>query len=329
MRRAVRPLAIALAATYAAGVVLIARQQPAQAGPEARAVAYLSDEVPRWRREHPCYSCHNNGDATRALLAAAARGHALGGAVDDTLSWLAAPERWDQNALRGGSEDLPLARIQFASALLSMVEAGRAGGDALERAAALVSAHQQPDGSWQLNPSQILGGATFYGRALATAMARRTLARASSAGAKASLARADTWLRSFEVATVLDASSVLIGLDGADDGAAADQRARCLQLLKEGQGPDGGWGPYVTSPSEVFDTALAVLALSGVSESEAAGVYSGAELRDAVRGGREFLVSAQADDGSWLETTRPSGGESYAQRISTTAWALLALLAAR
>jgi hypothetical protein len=40
-----------------------------------------------------------------------------------------------------------------------------------------------------------------------------------------------------------------------------------------------------------------------------------------------YLIDQQQADGSWAETTRPSGGESYAQRISTTAWALLALLA--
>ena len=38
----------------------------------ARGVAFLRVEVPRWRKEHPCYSCHINGDATRALLVAGA-----------------------------------------------------------------------------------------------------------------------------------------------------------------------------------------------------------------------------------------------------------------
>ena len=50
-------------------------QPPAPQGVEARAVAYLAAEVPRWRREHPCYSCHNNGDAARALIAASSRGY--------------------------------------------------------------------------------------------------------------------------------------------------------------------------------------------------------------------------------------------------------------
>jgi hypothetical protein len=42
--------------------------------------------------------------------------------------------------------------------------------------------------------------------------------------------------------------------------------------------------------------------------------------------GRAYLVATQQDDGSWTETTRPSGNESYAQRLSTTGWATLALL---
>ena len=131
------------------------------ATPEARAVSYLRSEVPRWRREHPCYSCHNNGDATRALLAAAAQGHDIGMALDDTLTWLAAPERWEQNGSPGGSSDLPLARVQFASALSAATGAGRAPAAARDRAADLMATHQHADGSFTLNPSQTLGGATF------------------------------------------------------------------------------------------------------------------------------------------------------------------------
>ena len=40
--------------------------------PELRAVGFLSHEVPKWSRENHCYSCHNNGDAARALYEAAA-----------------------------------------------------------------------------------------------------------------------------------------------------------------------------------------------------------------------------------------------------------------
>ena len=308
-------LMVAIAAASIAGTVFAVPAGQALPAPEVRAVAYLVTEVPRWRREHPCYSCHNNGDATRALLAAAAHGHDIGTALDDTLAWLAAPERWDQTGSPGGSSDLPLARVQFASALDAAAGAGRAPDGARDRAADLVATHQQSDGSWLLNPSQTIGGATFYGRALATAMARRVLARSTTPAGRAARERADRWLRATAPVNVLDASSVLLGLGDSADPEAGTARERARALLKQGQAPDGGWGPFVTSPPEVFDTALAVLAFADAGE-----------MREAVRRGRQYLVGQQQPDGSWVETTRPSGGESYAQRISTTAWALLALL---
>src|SRR5262249_30231137 len=95
----------------------------------------------------------------------------------------------------------------------------------------------------------------------------------------------------------------------------------CLELIRKGQTRDGGWGPYVSSAPEVFDTALVLLALSRLGDKE-----DSAEL---IRKGRTYLVKAQQPDGSWSETTRPAGGDSYAQRLSTTGWATLALLATR
>lgn len=293
-----------------------------------RAVQYLSAEVPRWRREHPCYSCHNNGDAARALIAASAQGFAIGEALTDTRQWLATPERWDANESRGGSEDLPLARIQFASALAAMAGGGRAPQSALNQAAARVISHQRSDGSWRLSDTQLLGGPTFYGTALATTLARRSATLASTNEARTAVRKADAWLRSVAVTSVLDASSVVIGLGRDIDAPAATQRARALELLKRGQTPDGGWGPFVTSQPEPFDTALAILALSTALPlgDRSLMPFTAGEVSAAIAKGRAYLAEAQSADGSWPETTRPPGGESYAQRISTTAWALMALL---
>ena len=55
-------------------------------------------------------------------------------------------------------------------------------------------------------------------------------------------------------------------------------------------------------------------------------VIEARDLNEAIHRARAYLVGAQNEDGSWPETTRPPNGESYAQRISTTAWSLLALL---
>ena len=113
------------------------------------------------------------------------------------------------------------------------------------------------------------------------------------------------------------------------DAPEPDNWRAAIELLKKGQGRDGGWGPYVTSPAEPFDTALATLALHTLTRrpSRAEPSFTAATLADAIAKGRAYLVREQLADGSWNETTRPAGQTSYAQRISTTGWALLALMA--
>ena len=82
-----------------------------------------------------------------------------------------------------------------------------------------------------------------------------------------------------------------------------------------------GLGDVYKRQPEPFDTALALLGLAKSADSD--------EVRRLIARGRAFLIARQRDDGSWAETTRPPGGDSYAQRVSTTGWATLALLATR
>ena len=44
---------------------------------------------------------------------------------------------------------------------------------------------------------------------------------------------------------------------------------------------------------------------------------------------RVFLVLRLLTTGSWRETTRPAGSQSYAQRMSTAGWAAVALFETR
>ncbi len=293
-----------------------------------RAVAYLEVEVPRWRREHPCYSCHNNGDGARALIAASSRGLLELQRVNDVIAWLRTPERWALNSEDGGVKDLPLSRIQFSSALQTLRVTGQADQGALERAANLLIADQLPDGSWPISATSNVGSPSGYGTPLATAIARGVLRSAMTDAAEAAVRRADAWFRAAEPQAVLEASSVIIGLEAAVDAPAITSRGKALALMKQGQARDGGWGPYTSSPSEVFDTAVAVLALLSLRDNVALAEpgFTPAEWRAAIDEGRRYLLAQQNDDGSWPETTRPARQESYSQRVSTTAWALLALL---
>jgi hypothetical protein len=269
------------------------------ATPEERAIAYLAREVPRWAVENHCYSCHNNGDGARALYAARRKGYAVDdSALRDTTAWLKRPSEWDNNHGNPLASDKKLARIQFAAALAEAAD----DQPALNAAAGSLLSYQEKDGSWQVDSGAEAGSPVTYGPVLATYLVRRTLAAADATRYAGAIGRADAWLRAVHPATVPDAA-VLLMIGGEPE---------YLDLIRRAQASDGGWGPRPHTPPEVFDTALVLLAIQTGEMAER---------------GRAFLLRAQLPSGGWLETTRPSGGQSYAQHISTSAWATLALLA--
>lgn len=311
-------LLVSLALTVA--ITQAAEAKERAASPEGRAVAFLAREVPRWHAENKCYSCHNNGDAARALYTAARLSYPVPPkALADTTSWLSKPEGWDRNGGEGPFSDKALARLQFAAALAEALEAGQMKDrQVLVKAAERIAGDQRKDGSWQVDAQGNVGSPATYGACLATGLARRTLRKADPERCRAAIAKADRWLEEVPVKNVLDAAAVLLGLEGNEAAAAVTQQRHCLTLIRKGQSKEGGWGPYVNAVPEPFDTAVVLLALARLTDQP--------ESKTMLRAGRAYLLTTQKDDGSWQETTRPAGAESYAQRVSTTGWATLALL---
>jgi hypothetical protein len=292
----------------------------AGATPEQRAVEYLVQEVPRWQRENHCFSCHNNGDAARALFAARRVGYTVPeGALADTTEWLLQPERWDEVHGSPAASDKKLARIQFAAAL---AEAWRAGvtrdRKVLLQAADLLLKLQEADGAslgaWLVDTGGLPGAPATYGAALATYLARRTLETAGESRFAAAIAGANRWLTAAKPENLLDAAAMLLALP-----QSAEVRRKCLPMLLASQTSDGGWGSQPHVPAEAFDTAVVVLALRAAGDGAV-------EYTRPIGLARAFLIGLQEASGGWPETTRPAGGQSYAERISTAAWVVLALI---
>lgn len=60
-----------------------------QLTPEQRAITYLAREVAAWKTKNKCFSCHNNGDAARALYQARRLKYRVrANAVAETTRWL-------------------------------------------------------------------------------------------------------------------------------------------------------------------------------------------------------------------------------------------------
>lgn len=317
------PLAPALAVVATVLRLATAGPAPGARTPEARATEFLAREVPRWSRENHCFSCHNNGDAARALFVASRRGFPVPAeATAATTAWLARPSGWDRNGGDGPFSDKRLGRVAFTAALAAATRTGAVRDrSAMNDAAVRLAADQAEDGSWALEGEPSPGSPAAYSRSLATFLARESLAAADPARFRAAIDRADAWLLRHELVTVGDASVALMAVAAVPRSAAADSlRRAAIDRLARAQSEDGGWGPYAMSPPEPFDTALALLGLARCGEAVG-------PVRRMIDRGRAFLIAGQREDGSWPETTRPSGGTSYAQWISTTGWATLALLA--
>jgi hypothetical protein len=290
---------------------------------ETRAVAFLCREVPAWSKENGCYSCHNNGDAARALYAASLKGYRFAPAIlGGTTAWVSQPTTWDHNKGDPGFNDRRLMDVQFASALLAAKVAGRVKSDgALTEAAKRLLRDQAADGSWPIGAGNTLGSPATYGTPLATYVAVKVLKQVNTAEARDAVRRAEEWLQKVPVNNVLNAATIMLSLEGDTSIAAAKRRGECLQFLQLSQTSEGAWGPYADAPPEAFDTAIVLLALNPARDHGA--------VAKLIRQGRAYLSATQNEDGSWPETTRPPRGESYAQRLSTAGWVTLALLETR
>jgi hypothetical protein len=289
---------------------------------EAKAIEFLQREVPAWSRENGCFSCHNNGDGARALYGARRIGYRVAPqALADTTDWVTRPGQWEHNKGDPGFSDQRLASIQFAASLLAARDSGQViDRRSLEEAARKVAADQGDDGAWHVEPHNPVGSPATYGTTLATFMAWRTLVAAGQPQWDNAIKKVEQWLSRVRADNLPNAAVLLLWSARDRREPLSRARARALDFIASAQVQDGGWGPYKDSPPEIFDTALAILALSEIRDER--------EVPEMIERGRSFLRSHQLPDGSWPATTRPSGGESYAQQISTTAWATLALLRA-
>jgi hypothetical protein len=255
----------------------------------ARGVSYLLQTLPSWKQP--------NGEATRALVLAGAKGYDVGASLDATLNIVKQPSAWPRDQ-----------HVALGFALAAAERHGRAASTDVTAAAKLLMAEQQADGS--------------FGSVLDTWRARVTLIDSGIQPDEVWVILIDRWVRGLTVESVADAAAVLLALDLAGDVMAENLRRTCLGLLRSAQAPTGGWGP--DAKPAIHETTLAVMALA-VLDAEprmARSAYRPEELKAGIQQGKVFLATQQRADGGW-----PASGSGDPAGISSTGWVLLALLA--
>ena len=286
-----------------------------------KAFQYLEKESLQWVQENKCYSCHNNGDAARALFLTSPKLAARfsGPQWRELIEWYQEPDKWNEASNRELDLSPTLGLVQFAA---TSIEAQRQTlrpmpPSGYARIRSLILAAQHEDGSWHLENEGQLGSPATYGNVLGTLRALEILAKLPTAQSKTATDRAINWIdqQNPHASIELAAGSQILKLSTRPKEQAKSRL--WLRRLRDQQNRNGGWGPFRSQFSEIFDTAIALIALCSQPKPD---IEAGVILA-----GRSFLIENQESDGGWLETTRPSGGTSYAQHISTTAWALIAL----
>ncbi|MCA9184955.1 MAG: hypothetical protein KDA99_05025 [Planctomycetales bacterium] len=285
-----------------------------------KAIAYLQREVTAWPQQNDCFSCHNNGDGARALIHATTHGWPVpSDTLAATVGWLNEPDAWTRKNEALPLDDTDLALYQFTAT----AQAAAVAGIPVKRASLLtacrsLAALQTEEGSWPAAKNALVGNPTTYGTPLATTLVTRCLQQTDARTFAAPVSQARSWMRQQRPRNILNAAALLGYCAEETDAEWKELQEHCRELILAGQHDDGGWGPFANVGSEPFDTAIVLLAFNLSNNRDSLGTVS-ARARD-------YLASTQNKDGSWPETTRPANGESYAQRISTTAWCLTALL---
>jgi ankyrin repeat protein len=259
-----------------------------------RAIAAIQKAQSTWytANKQVCGSCHHQYQPALAYRAARERGIA----VDETIAHADAVKAFT-------FADIDRA-IQYSYVIepamddaYRMVAAQAAGVEPNLGAAVyarLLISRQNRDGDWdgfhQRPPSS-------YSRFTMTALGLRAVQLyhhpSQKAAAAAAVARARMFLEKQQARATEEHAYRIIGLKWA--GADRNTLQRLARELKAAQRPDGGWGAFAGRESDVYATAQALVALreGGVGD-----------IDTGWRRGVEYLLKAQADDGSWRVKSR-------------------------
>jgi squalene-hopene/tetraprenyl-beta-curcumene cyclase len=184
---------------------------------------------------------------------------------------------------------------------------------ALERFRDNFVKHQNENGSWttKINQAPLVDDHDAMTMLIVTALDNGDLASRSREARE----RAIAWLDETPVRE--ESQSLALRLLVAARNGNKEQVKRYVQLVRSRQQEDGGWSQTDGLSTDALAAGQTVYALSsaGLSADD-----------PAIRRAREFLLSTQQDDGSWLVSTRNPNGKGFVTSYYGTGWATLGLL---
>ena len=268
----------------------------------ARSLPLLQDIGPAFIKQTGCVSCHHNSVAAMAVAAARAHGYAVNEATAKQQAAAIGTylESWRERALQNVSIAGGVDTINYL--LVGLDADGYRPDAATDAQAILLQRRQAADGHW---PVATIRPPIESNDVQVTALSMRALQLFAPPSRRAEFAaavdRARGWLTTVRAAETEERAFRVLGLHWA--GAPKDVIARAARDLLALQHDDGGWAQLETLASDAYATGEALVALR---ESGAV-----APTDRAYRGGLDFLLRTQIDDGSWIVETRSVPIQAY------------------
>jgi Prenyltransferase and squalene oxidase repeat len=251
----------------------------------------LEQTSPTFIKKGGCNSCHAQMLPAAAQAFARSRGIPTG----ETLAQLpsevseATAERYVEYAIGPGGGIASLGFELFAASMAHQPSDAR-----IRAKIYFIKGMQQPEGHWRGGGSR--PPLTFDDFTTTAYMihALSTYAPASEeADTAARIDRARGWLLKAEAERTQERAFQLLGLAWSRaNRPAIDTAVRGLQRL---QRADGGWGQLPAMPTDAYATGIALYAMFEAGVPVGDGAY---------RAGLKYLLSTQAEDGTWHVKTR-------------------------
>ena len=191
-----------------------------------------------------------------------------------------------------------------------------------------IKAMQTPEGNWSSNEGRRppMNSGDFQTAALAIYAMKRYGAAADVLAVDAAIGRATRWLEHSAPVTTQDRAFHLLGLAWGGGSPAVLKRTK--RELVSMQRADGGWSQLPQMSSDAYATGQVLFALHQSRMMQA--------KHRVYRKGTMYLLTTQAEDGSWHVSTRaiwlqpyfesgfPYGRDQFISAAGT-AWAVMAL----
>lgn len=286
-----------------------------------RGLDWLLNAAVEWQRREDCYGCHVQSFAVMGAGIGKANRYTIDMAQAQELADYLVSVQSSQGDLKTQEGRTIHPGVQTALGGLGLSQFERASGAdfgaTFTKMADWFVMQQSSDGHWSIDHHE---APVEQGDVMMTGSALETLVVAQRHQKQPEYATAIeggvTWLRNAPLETTQDIVFAIMGLRSAGVAEKDTDVKRMVDLLRNRQQEDGGWGETSELGSNGYATGQVLYAFK----------QAGMSIRDdSFQRGALWLLENQQADGSWQQINSQQTNGSRSSDFATTMWAAIGL----